>query len=175
MACLLRAVSRTGTELMVKNSSLIPRSLPGVSAASLQQSRCLSSEEKAAQKAAKKAEVQAALDKKMREKYGIVTHDDCVSDMTKWETVPVATHTAAAWDDSDNKNARFIDGHKLTVKMHAIDLIAEIPPIASEDRVVSCDGGGGALGHPKVFINLDKPGNHSCGYCGLRFFLDHHH
>ena len=61
MACLLRAVSRTGTELMVKNSSLIPRSLPGVSAASLQQSRCLSSEEKAAQKAAKKAEVQAAL------------------------------------------------------------------------------------------------------------------
>merc|ERR1712212_614464 len=123
MACLLRAVSRTGTELMVKNSSLIPRSLPGVSAASLQQSRCLSSEEKAAQKLAKK----------MREKYGIVTHDDCVSDMTKWETVPVATHTAAAWDDSDNKNARFIDGHKLTVKMHAIDLIAEIPPIASED------------------------------------------
>lgn len=23
-----------------------------------------------------------------------------------------------------------------------------------EDRVVSCDGGGGALGHPKVYINL---------------------
>ena len=58
---------------------------------------------------------------------------------------------------------------------HAIDLIAEIPPIASETRIVSCDGGGGALGHPKVFINLDKPGNHSCGYCGLRFYLDHHH
>ena len=64
-----------------------------------------------------KTPLSPALDKKMREKYGIVTHDDCVSDMTKWETVPVATHTAAAWDDSDNKNARFIDGHKLTVKM----------------------------------------------------------
>ena len=25
--------------------------------------------------------------------------------------------------------------------------------------------GGGALGHPKVYINLDKPGAHACGYC----------
>ncbi|RWS23779.1 putative NADH dehydrogenase [ubiquinone] iron-sulfur protein 6-like protein, partial [Leptotrombidium deliense] len=40
-------------------------------------------------------------------------------------------------------------------------------PIACKDRVVSCDGGDGPLGHPRVFINLDQPGNHSCGYCGL--------
>lgn len=36
----------------------------------------------------------------------------------------------------------------------AIDLIAEQPVGDVESRVVSCDGGGGALGHPKVYINL---------------------
>ncbi|KAH9460499.1 hypothetical protein Pst134EB_008670 [Puccinia striiformis f. sp. tritici] len=37
--------------------------------------------------------------------------------------------------------------------------------------------GGGALGHPKIFINLDKPGPKPCGYCGLRFERSHdgHH
>ena len=36
-------------------------------------------------------------------------------------------------------------------------------------RQVSCDGGGGALGHPRVFINLDASGPQSCIYCGLRY------
>lgn len=36
----------------------------------------------------------------------------------------------------------------------AIDLIAEQPVSEVETRVISCDGGGGALGHPKVYINL---------------------
>lgn len=35
-------------------------------------------------------------------------------------------------------------------------------------RIVSCDGGGGALGHPKVYINLDKAGEPNvCPYCEL--------
>jgi hypothetical protein len=25
--------------------------------------------------------------------------------------------------------------------------------------------GGGSLGHPKIYINLDKPGPHACTYC----------
>jgi hypothetical protein len=25
--------------------------------------------------------------------------------------------------------------------------------------------GGGPLGHPKIYINLDKPGPHACTYC----------
>ena len=30
------------------------------------------------------------------------------------------------------------------------------------------------LGHPKVYINLDKPEINVCGYCGQRFVaLDH--
>lgn len=39
-------------------------------------------------------------------------------------------------------------------KNFAISLVAEEPVTDVESRVVSCDGGGGALGHPKVYINL---------------------
>lgn len=39
-------------------------------------------------------------------------------------------------------------------KNFAINLVAEEPVTHLEARVVSCDGGGGALGHPKVYINL---------------------
>jgi hypothetical protein len=35
--------------------------------------------------------------------------------------------------------------------------------------VVECDGGGGPLGHPKIFINTDKPQICVCTYCGLPF------
>ncbi|KAI8381454.1 zinc-finger domain-containing protein [Radiomyces spectabilis] len=61
--------------------------------------------------------------------------------------------------------------------MAAIELIAEEPVRMVSKRIASCDGGGGALGHPKVYINLDKPGAHACGYCGIRFQKtdDHHH
>lgn len=55
----------------------------------------------------------------------------------------------------------------------AIDLIEEAPPIPVKDRYTFCEGGDGPLGHPRVFINLDQPGNHSCGYCGLRFYQKH--
>ena len=37
---------------------------------------------------------------------------------------------------------------------------------------VSCDGGGGALGHPRVYINLDDGQPKACIYCGLRYQLD---
>lgn len=33
-------------------------------------------------------------------------------------------------------------------------MVAEEPVTDVETRIVSCDGGGGALGHPKVYINL---------------------
>ncbi|XP_053807850.1 NADH dehydrogenase [ubiquinone] iron-sulfur protein 6, mitochondrial isoform X2 [Vidua chalybeata] len=60
-------------------------------------------------------------------------------------------------------------------KNFAIDLIAEQPVSQVESRVISCDGGGGALGHPKVYINLDKETKTgTCGYCGLQFKRKHH-
>lgn len=34
---------------------------------------------------------------------------------------------------------------------------------------VSCDGGGGALGHPKVYMELGDEDFVDCGYCDRRF------
>ena len=41
---------------------------------------------------------------------------------------------------------------------------------------VSCDGssdipGGAALGHPKVWLEIDETGKAECGYCDRRFVL----
>ncbi|KAF9954515.1 hypothetical protein BGZ72_004547 [Mortierella alpina] len=57
----------------------------------------------------------------------------------------------------------------------AIELIAEEPIRMVEGRRARCDGGGGALGHPAVWINLDRAGAHACGYCGIRFEQKPHH
>ncbi|KAJ5948022.1 Zinc finger CHCC-type [Penicillium verhagenii] len=56
----------------------------------------------------------------------------------------------------------------------AIELIHKQPVRWTKSRVVSCDGGGGPLGHPKVFINTDKPEITPCGYCGLPFAQEKH-
>ena len=34
---------------------------------------------------------------------------------------------------------------------------------------VSCEGVGGALGHPKVFMEMGDSGFVECGYCDRRF------
>lgn len=50
----------------------------------------------------------------------------------------------------------------------------DIPPpetIHVASRRVACDGGGGALGHPKVWYSLDD-GEAECGYCDRRFVYD---
>eukprot|EP00126_Sphaerothecum_destruens_P000472 Sdes_comp10556_c0_seq1m2249 len=73
------------------------------------------------------------------------------------------------------REARFLGKEKKLNSQRAIDLIAQVPPQEVEESIVSCDGGGGALGHPKVYINLDQPGAHDCGYCGLRFVKKTHH
>ncbi|KAK2735029.1 hypothetical protein FQN57_001371 [Myotisia sp. PD_48] len=56
----------------------------------------------------------------------------------------------------------------------AINLIHKQPVRWTKERVVSCDGGGGPLGHPRVFINTDKPQICPCEYCGLPFANEHH-
>ncbi|KAI1768855.1 zinc-finger domain-containing protein [Hypoxylon sp. FL1150] len=56
----------------------------------------------------------------------------------------------------------------------AIELIHKKPVAWTHDRVVACDGGGGPAGHPRVFINTDKPEIAICGYCGNPFAHEHH-
>ncbi|VDN27640.1 unnamed protein product [Gongylonema pulchrum] len=83
------------------------------------------------------------------------------------------THTGQAWDQADYRLARFTIAPKQVNPNVAQKLIAEVPPIETEERTVFCDGGHPALGHPRVYIKLDKPGNHACGYCGQRFVNTH--
>ena len=47
------------------------------------------------------------------------------------------------------------------------------PPeiIYCDSEVLSCDGGEGALGHPRVFLNMEGKGQIDCPYCGRRFIL----
>ena len=52
------------------------------------------------------------------------------------------------------------------------------PPeiIRVEGRRVACDGAGEiqpALGHPRVFLEIDEKGFVDCGYCDRRFILAH--
>jgi len=43
--------------------------------------------------------------------------------------------------------------------------------ITVDSESVACDGGGGALGHPRVFLHMDGAGRVDCPYCGRRFVL----
>ena len=51
---------------------------------------------------------------------------------------------------------------------------AGFPPpetIKVHSRRVACDGVGGALGHPRVWLELGESGVAECGYCDRRFVL----
>lgn len=39
-------------------------------------------------------------------------------------------------------------------------------------KEVSCDGGEGPLGHPRVFLNVGSEGRVECPYCDRLFILD---
>lgn len=46
----------------------------------------------------------------------------------------------------------------------------EPPEIIETDASrVACDGGGGALGHPKVYLEMGESHSVDCPYCGRRF------
>jgi len=47
-----------------------------------------------------------------------------------------------------------------------------MPPfetILIDSTVAACNGGGGALGHPRVFLNLGGDGKIECPYCSRLF------
>lgn len=73
-----------------------------------------------------------------------------------------------------HKAIDYVREHWLTITsqprpLAAIELIHKQPVRWTKERVVSCDGGGGPLGHPRIFINVDKPQICMCTYCGLPF------
>jgi len=48
----------------------------------------------------------------------------------------------------------------------------DAPEIVETDNTrVACDGGGGALGHPRVFLEMGDENSVECPYCDKRFVL----
>ncbi|KAL8943703.1 MAG: hypothetical protein Q9216_000902 [Gyalolechia sp. 2 TL-2023] len=93
-----------------------------------------------------------------------------------------APNRAEPWSRSQMPRERAMSGPRFeqTIMEYqpqpqaAIDLIHKQPVRWTKQRVVSCDGGGGPLGHPRIFINVDKPQINWCTYCGLPFANEHH-
>ena len=56
---------------------------------------------------------------------------------------------------------------------HATPAGAIPPPetFVVDSHRVSCDGSGGALGHPRVWLEIGHQGFVECGYCDRRFVL----
>merc|ERR1712179_548207 len=98
-----------------------------------------------------------------------ITTTPCVQN-TPDDALETVTHTGQVFQPDDYRRSRFINKSKLVTEKWAIDMVAEEPVVVSTKRVVSsCSGG--ALGHPKVFINLDQPKIRHCGYSGRKFVL----
>jgi len=48
----------------------------------------------------------------------------------------------------------------------------EIIPV--DTKIVACNGGGGALGHPAVYLNLGPNHQVECPYCSRLYVLEGH-
>ncbi|MFO1046398.1 MAG: zinc-finger domain-containing protein [Geminicoccaceae bacterium] len=48
-------------------------------------------------------------------------------------------------------------------------LVEDREVVLTEAMSVVCDGGNGALGHPREFMTLEKDGEAVCNYCGRRY------
>jgi uncharacterized Zn-finger protein len=43
--------------------------------------------------------------------------------------------------------------------------------VVAEEPIVACDGGNGALGHPRVYLNMGEKREIDCPYCGRHYVL----
>lgn len=41
--------------------------------------------------------------------------------------------------------------------------------IETDEIIAACNGGGGPLGHPRVYLNLTPIGHADCPYCSRRY------
>jgi uncharacterized Zn-finger protein len=46
-----------------------------------------------------------------------------------------------------------------------------VETISVDSRRVCCDGGDGALGHPRVWLEMGRADHIDCPYCGRRYVL----
>ncbi|KAI6246745.1 Lactobacillus shifted protein [Erysiphe necator] len=108
--------------------------------------------------------------------------DQAVTSNTEKLLVPQAPNRVGVWSKSQNPRSKAMSGPRFEqtlieiqpAPLAAIELSHKQVVNWSYERSVSCDGGGGPLGHPRVFINIDKPQICVCGYCGRPFASEHH-
>lgn len=43
----------------------------------------------------------------------------------------------------------------------------------TDQEIIACAGGGGALGHPKVFLEMEHNKQVVCPYCSRKFIFKH--
>lgn len=63
------------------------------------------------------------------------------------------------------------DATPAPVKASPVEDTAEVITVRSHR--IACDGIGGALGHPRVFLEMGGAGFVECPYCDRRFVLAH--
>ncbi|KAJ2198754.1 hypothetical protein IW144_001772 [Coemansia sp. RSA 522] len=96
------------------------------------------------------------------------------------EVTEQAPNREVTWSENQRPRADIIDDPRFIQvdldgqprPMAAIQLITEEPIREVESRLACCDGGGGALGHPRVWVNLDDGKPADCSYC-VGKFTDH--
>ena len=86
----------------------------------------------------------------------------------------VVTHTGQAFLPGDFRTIRFEGKVKQVNERFAIDYIREDPVVVVNDNHVFSNSGG-AMGHPKVYLNLSRNEVVSCGYSGRKFIQKKFH
>lgn len=97
-------------------------------------------------------------------------------------SIAQAPNRASIWSKSQNPRSRAMSGPRFEQTLFefqpapysAIELSHKQPVRWSNQRATTCDGGGGPLGHPRIFINTDKPEICVCEYCGQPFAHEKH-
>ena len=56
-------------------------------------------------------------------------------------------------------------------QMNSANQLIDDEAIPTRDQRVSCNGGGGPLGHPQVWLTLGTDGEVVCPYCSRRYVL----
>jgi uncharacterized Zn-finger protein len=84
-----------------------------------------------------------------------------------WDWGEAACRIGPGMFFTDNAFFRFLYRNLERTEMQPAEIIHV------ETATVGCDGGGGPLGHPLVYLAIGHSGETDCPYCGRHYILDH--
>ncbi|KAJ2906230.1 hypothetical protein MKZ38_002655 [Zalerion maritima] len=110
------------------------------------------------------------------------TSQPAVVEVEEHADVPQAPNRSEVWAKGQQPRSQAMTGPRFEqtdfdlqpAPYSAMELVHKQPVSWTSDRAAVCDGGGGPHGHPRIFINTDKPEIAACGYCGKPFANEHH-